>query len=214
MKKLKPVLTFNIRPPLLILFLFISTGLLAQKKNATGTNSVSAAYKKACGDYRGAESSLYSNSVLTAGEDCNTTIKESKSITYFTAREKVILYPGFTAVAGSNFVARIDSAFETQSRVAELPEFNDEINARNLSVSPNPFSENFLAVINSAKPAKAQISIYNMQGSKVKTMSGVNLIKGANRIPFNYSDLAPGVYMLEVNFGDSKMVKKIIKDSQ
>lgn len=212
MKKMNTILTIDIRPPLLILFLFISTGLLAQKKNTTGMNSVSAAYKKACGDYPNAGSSLYSNAVLTAGEDCNTTIKESNSVVYFTAREKIILYPGFTALAGSNFVARIDSTVETQSRMPESAEFHDDFNARNLSVSPNPFSENFVAIINSVKSGKAQISIYNTQGSKVKTISGVGLIKGSNRIPFNYSDLAPGVYMLEVNLGDSKMVKKIIKN--
>ncbi|WP_336518201.1 T9SS type A sorting domain-containing protein [Pollutibacter soli] len=212
MKKYTEFAHINHLSPLLIVIMLIPVCLHAQKKNITSLNSVAATYKKVCGDFSSAENSIYSNSVLAAGEDCNTIIRESSSTIYFTAREKIILYPGFTAVAGSNFVARIDSTMATESKIAESPLFNDKLNSTNFSVSPNPFNEGLMAIVNSAKSGKAQISIYNAQGSKLKTTNSINLIKGANKIPLNYPDLAPGVYMLEVNYGDLKMVKKIIKE--
>jgi hypothetical protein len=39
----------------------------------------------------------------------------------------------------------------------------------------------------------------------------VNLVKGINEINFNGANFASGVYTLEINFGDSKIVKKIFK---
>jgi hypothetical protein len=65
--------------------------------------------------------------------------------------------------------------------------------------------------INSQKDGKAQVTIYNSFGVRVKQQTAINLSKGLNTISFNCSNFANGVYMIEINFGDSKIVKKIIK---
>jgi hypothetical protein len=80
-----------------------------------------------------------------------------------------------------------------------------------VSIAPNPFTGSFVVTINAKKDGRAQVAIYNSFGGKIKEQQGVNLVKGINKVSFNGSNLASGVYMLEVNFGDSKLVKKIVK---
>jgi hypothetical protein len=80
-----------------------------------------------------------------------------------------------------------------------------------VTIAPNPFTGSFVVTINAKKDGKAQVSIYNSIGAKVKEQQGVNLVKGINKLSFNGSTFASGVYMLEVNFGDSKIVKKIVR---
>jgi len=82
-----------------------------------------------------------------------------------------------------------------------------------VSITPNPFKGSFIVSINSAKDCKAQVVVYNSLGVKLKEQINLNLLKGSNNITFDCSKFASGVYMLEVNFGDSKIVKKIIKSN-
>jgi hypothetical protein len=66
-------------------------------------------------------------------------------------------------------------------------------------------------MVSAKKAGKVQVTIYNSSGSKINEQSGVNLVKGINEINFNGANFASGVYTLEINFGDSKIVKKIFK---
>ena len=69
----------------------------------------------------------------------------------------------------------------------------------------------FILSINSKNNVKAQVTIYNSYGAKVKEQTGVNLAKGLNKLSLNCSSFASGVYMIEVNLGNSKILKKIVK---
>lgn len=203
--------------------------------HAVGVESQSPAnIINACGNYPANGTWIQAISVVYGGNGCTTTITPSTSTVYFAARDQVILRPGFTAQNGSNFVAYLEPCSST--RWLKEPELiksdpekgirtpvaikaatekeaalaNDKL-ADGIVVAPNPFSQSFVLSVNSAKDRKVQVTIYNSFGAKVKEQTAVNLTKGLNKLPFNCANLTNGVYMLEVNFGDSKIVKKIVK---
>jgi hypothetical protein len=189
-----------------MLMLLTSSGVFAQNKNASGIQSQSS-YTNACGDYPLTGTSLHGSSVLTAAKECNTTITESKSTVYFTAHDQVVLYPGFKALNGSKFIARIEANSTEAVTIAEVKQNL----IQNVTVSPNPFAGKFITMINSGQAGKVHVTIYNSSGSKIVEQAGVNVVRGINEFSFNLSNYAAGVYMLEINFGDSKIVKKVIK---
>lgn len=214
MKKIIKYITECIRPLfLLFAMLFIISSVIGQNKITVGVQSNSAEYVRACGDYPSLGTSVHAFSVLTAGKECNTTIIESASTVYFTARDSIILLPGFKALSGSKFIARIESNSldEQTNNPKEIDEANKNI-AQSVTIFPNPFSRNFMAMINSKRAGKVQLTIYNSSGEKVMEKAGVNVVKGLNELNFT-SNFAAGIYMLEVNFGDSKIVNKIIKSN-
>jgi bacillolysin len=146
----------------------------------------------------------------------------------------VLLEPGFSAANGSTFRAYLEPC--SSSRWKTVPHIimsdaergmtnNIAQNAgtseesamasdkatEGVTVAPNPFTGSFTLSINSKANVKAQVTVYNAYGAKVKEQTGVNLVKGLNKLSLNCSNFASGVYMLEVNFGDSKVEKRIIK---
>lgn len=205
--------------------------------HAAGVESQSPAYiQYACGSYPLNGTWVQAISTTYGGNGCTTTITPSSSTVYFTARDKVILLPGFTAQSGSNFVAYLEPCSSTRWKMQSLEVLSDaekgiqnKVVAKSadtkqssatattakanetVSVAPNPFSNSFVLSINAAKDGKAQVTIYNSVGAVVKQQQGVNLVKGINKISFNAAGFANGVYTLEVNFGDSKTIKKIVK---
>ena len=205
--------------------------------HAVGVEGQSPAYiQTTCGSYPANGTWVQAISTTYGGNGCTTTITPSSTTVYFTARDKVLLEPGFTAQSGSNFVAYLEPCSSTRWLTNPAPIMSDaEKGIRNpvalkadttntsqaatantllsqgINIAPNPFTQSFVLTINAKKDGVAQVIIYNSYGAKVQQQTGVNLIKGSNRLTLNGSKLASGVYMLEVNFGDSKIVKKIIK---
>jgi len=203
--------------------------------HAVGVEAQSLAYtQNACGNYPANGTWVQAISTTYGGNGCTTTITPSSTTVYFTARDKVILLPGFTAQSGSNFVAYLEPCSSTRWRISQQQIMSDAekgirtsvalkadtsqeaalANAKeteSVTVAPNPFSSSFVLSINAKQDGRAQVSIYNSVGAVVKQQTGINLLKGINKIPFNASTFANGVYTLEVNFGDSKVVKRIIK---
>ncbi len=203
--------------------------------HAVGVESQSPAYSQtACGSYPSTGTFVQAISTLTAGNGCSSTVTSSSTAVTFTARDKVLLEPGFTAVNGSNFVAYLEPCSSTRYKPINQAPMSDaekgivynvaqkagtsEESAMvsdkaidGVTVAPNPFAGSFTLSINSKANVKAQVTIYNAYGAKVKEQTGVNLVKGLNKLSLNCSNFASGVYMLEVNFGDSKVEKRIIK---
>jgi len=71
-------------------------------------------------------------------------------------------------------------------------------------VYPNPVADSFkLHVPEESVSAKAEISIYDMSGNKVKTFNYSD--------SYNVSDLAAGAYLLKYNDGTNLKVTKLIK---
>jgi hypothetical protein len=213
MKKIIKYITEYTRPLLPVLLMLIIAGdLSGQDNNAVGMQANSAVYVKACGNYPASGTLVHGASTLTAGKECNTTITESSATVYFTARDSIILSPGFKALNGSKFIARIEPySGATQTDVSKASGIENENITQNVTVYPNPFTRNFIAMVSAKKAGKVQVTIYNSSGSKINEQAGVNLVKGINEINFNGANFASGVYTLEINFGDSKIVKKIFK---
>jgi Zn-dependent metalloprotease len=202
--------------------------------HAVGVESQSAVYTiNACGSYPASGTFIQAISTLYGGNGCTTEITPSSTTVYFTGRDKVILLPGFHADAGSNFVAYLEPCSSTRWKTlppaksdaekgitnniaqnkngsGDAASISNKI-ANGVNVIPNPFKGSFVASIASAKDCNARIAIYNSYGVKLKEQPSVNLSKGINTISFDCSKFSSGVYMLEVNFGDTKIVKKIVK---
>jgi bacillolysin len=189
--------------------------------------------KNVCGTYSNGEF-LQAISELTAAKGCTTLVNSSTSTVYFASRDRVILYAGFKANNGSKFVAYLEPCSSTRWLVppreimsdaekgirsyavqmadtSKQSEMANEKADESVTIAPNPFSGSFVISINAKKDGKAQVGIYNSLGRKVKEQQSVNVVRGINKLSYNGSNLAQGVYMLEVNFGDSKTVKKIVK---
>ena len=221
MKKITKYICLNIRLPLLALLIMMST-LKAISQNVQQVQAVQAPSAipvlNACGSYPASGTFVKASTALNAGNKCNTTITASLTKVYFTAGRNIILSPGFTAVKGSNFVAYIkndslDNIAPQQATIVQESALSNEKLNESITVTPNPFTASFILSINSKQDVKAQLVIYNSFGVKVQDQTAVNLLKGANKLSVNCSNFASGVYMLEVNFGDSKIVKKIIKSN-
>jgi Zn-dependent metalloprotease len=201
--------------------------------HAVGVESQSPVYTiSACGSYPASGTFIQAISTLTAANGCSTTITPSSTTVYFTARDKVILLPGFRAQTGSNFVAYLEPCSSSRWATNQQPIMSDAekgiitsvasssqsaatketLNAyESVSVAPNPFGGSFMLSINSDKEQKAQVIIYNAVGVKVKQQSDINLSKGINKIPFNCPNFVNGIYTIEIYLGDSKIVRKIVK---
>ena len=169
------------------------------------------------------------------GNACGTgnTINTGTTMTYYAARDQIILYPGFRAPVGSRFTAYREPCSSTMYKGSG----NDHINMsdaergiksivpivsareaaktaianESISINPNPFTTSFELSINAKQDVKAQVTIFNSLGSRVDTKAGINVSKGFNKIHFDGANMSKGVYMVEINMNGEKTVKKIIK---
>ncbi len=199
--------------------------------HAVGVKSQSAQFtKNACGTYPAAGTFVQAISQLTAANGCSTEITPSSTTTYFTARDRVILYPGFKGDVGSKFVAYLEPCSSTMWRPAEPTDIKSDAergiknpivfdkvpeklstNAPEVVVSPNPFRSSFDVSINAKQDGKAQITIYNAIGMIVKQKQSLNLPKGVTKTSINGAELSRGTYIVEIVLGNEKMIKKIVK---
>ncbi|WP_018616308.1 M4 family metallopeptidase [Segetibacter koreensis] len=200
--------------------------------HAVGVESQSPQFAfNVCGTYPASGTFIQAISELTAANGCITEITPGNTTVYFTARDRVILSPGFKADNGSNFVAYLEPCSSTRWRnpnhntimsdaekgldkpvVNEpTPSMPTTTTFNSITINPNPVLSAFYLSINSKQNERARVIIYNSVGVKVKEKQGVNVSKGFNKISFDCSNLAKGVYMVEINVGDVKTVKKIVK---
>ena len=172
-------------------------------------------------------------SVLT-GNSCGTgnIINGGLKMTYYAARDRIILYAGFRAPEGTRFTAYLEPCSATLYRGngtdnvtmsdAEKGIFNSIVTEKqptitltaepeNVSIFPNPFKSSFAVTIKSIETDKAQFSIFNSLGERIEIKTGITLNKGNNMVNFDGSKLGKGVYMIEIVTGNTKTVKKIVK---
>ncbi len=200
--------------------------------HAVGVESQSPQYAyNVCGSYPSSGSFIQAISQLTASNGCITEITPSSTTVYFTARDQVILYPGFRAYEGSKFVAYLDPCSSTQLMASSPGVLSDaekglpstpklkeqsiaipsEITSNRIVAAPNPFHSAFDLFIHSKQAQRAQVVIYNSLGVKVIEKQFVLLSKGFSKISFDGSKLHKGVYIVEIHMGSVKTVKKIVK---
>lgn len=201
--------------------------------HAVGVESQSAQYVNdvcgavASGSFKQAISRL-------TGNNCGTgnTINTGASMTYYAARDEVILYPGFRAPVGSRFTAYLEPCSVTMYKGSDnvnmsdaekgikvivsenisKPVIENNVNTDNrITINPNPFTTNFELSINAKQDAKVQVAIFNSLGSKITERAGINVNKGFNKIHFDGSKMSKGIYLVEINMNGEKTVRKIIK---
>jgi hypothetical protein len=136
---------------------------------------------------------------------------ESGAIAFFSGGDSVILRNGFYAQAGSSFIAQ-NAPCPSSFNAKTINNNSNLAGERNdIKISPNPFNSTFVLSINSKQNVKAGVVIYNSIGAKIKEKHGINILKGLNTIDFNLSRYAKGVYLVQINIGSIKTIKKLVK---
>ena len=203
--------------------------------HAVGVESQSAQFiKSACGTFSSGEFVQAISQLNSGGSGCTTVANSATNIVYFTARDRVVLSPGFTATEGSKFVAYLEPCSSTMWKqgnnnggvimsdpekgiknvvpiVSAKEAVKSSVSAESISINPNPFTTNFEVSINSKSDVKAQVTIYSSLGVKVSEKAGINVSKGFNKMTFDGSNYSRDVYMVEINMNGEKTVKKIVK---
>ena len=137
------------------------------------------------------------------------------------------MQPGFEAVSGSSFTAKIDNLalkssngivrikkpFDNNVDMSDVYSFLDSENVDKLSVLrffPNPFTDKINIQL-AGKVDQIEVIIYNLMGQPVKQ----KLFQGINNIEINHlNSLSNGIYIIKViNKKDNKILitRKLIK---
>lgn len=118
---------------------------------------------------------------------------------------------GFMAYQSANIgereiidVAQMDLAYLGNLGLVELDQTN------NIRVYPNPASEvvNFEIILN--ETSNTQISIYDMYGKLIKTVTNEVLTSGTQRVSYDTNQLANGVYIAEVTISGRKQTMRFM----
>jgi hypothetical protein len=108
-----------------------------------------------------------------------------------------------------------DEADDCDVAAKNMAGFNEESKANTveLAVSPNPFRDNVDIYLNVTEDNVYAVNVYDVYGNLVATVhSGKISAFEYNRFSVNLSHLAPGVYLVAVDNGDSQKVNaRIIK---
>jgi hypothetical protein len=88
----------------------------------------------------------------------------------------------------------------------ELPPSIDDIH-----LLPNPLFDEAVLKINAQKTHHFNIDIYNHIGQKLKTITSMQINSGINALPFDFSFLEPGVYILNISGKDMNFPLQFIK---
>jgi len=81
-----------------------------------------------------------------------------------------------------------------------------------VSVYPNPLNTNSSIQLNLNKPEFTVIELFNLVGDKVSTIAATQRPQGTSQIAWNSSELASGIYFVQVTAGAEKQTIKVIKE--
>ncbi|SHG03195.1 Por secretion system C-terminal sorting domain-containing protein [Cnuella takakiae] len=211
--------------------------------HAVGVEAQSPAFAfNVCGTYPTAGTFIQAISQLTASAGgCATNITPSATTVYFTARDRVILNPGFRAAEGSKFIAYLEPCSSTRwadegpattrddlivmsdpekgikpqveatTSIAKADRAPMEDLKQPVVILPNPFQSTFEVIIQSDREVRGRVTLYNAMGEKLQEKQGIGFTKGQNKASFNGSSLPAGVYLVEIIKGNERTVKKITK---
>ncbi|CAI8159524.1 MAG: Uncharacterised protein [Crocinitomicaceae bacterium] len=85
-------------------------------------------------------------------------------------------------------------------------------NISSTKIYPNPVVQNANISFDLNSSSLVNISIYNLNGSLVKTLyNNVRMNKGNNSSPINASELSMGTYLVVIKAGEEQEVVKFIK---
>jgi hypothetical protein len=156
----------------------------------------------------------------------------SPNVVVFEAGQSITLEQGFEAANGSTFTARIENcassfssgsegaiSITSEGRVFADPfNINNEIEARSnalavgheVSVYPNPFSEQTMIEVQLATESDLQVELYDLAGSKVRTIASErNTAAGTHQFTVDASHLEGGMYLLMIRTDDEIKTQKL-----
>lgn len=155
----------------------------------------------------------------------NVTIQSGQSYS-FRSGGSVVLEPGFTAEAGSNFVAEIvevtdcgqpDGEPSDYGVASDLPDYvskKSEELIPNFSVYPNPTSDKITVSAEFSNNGNAEFTIYDFTGKAVKKLGKQSISSGKFSKEFNLVDFANGVYFIFLSLDNQEALSfKIIKNN-
>jgi hypothetical protein len=99
---------------------------------------------------------------------------------------------------------KADIGIQNWTSINEKPVLND------VSVYPNPASENAQLVISANKAADIQVQVYNIMGQLVNTFNDEIITGGVHRFTLNVESLKTGVYFVHVNTANQSITSKLI----
>lgn len=197
---------------------------------AVGVESQSAQYNKSvCGNYPATATYAQAIHQLSVANGCATNITASATTVYFSAKDRVIMYPGFRAISGSKFYAYIEPCAITLYRTAADSRMSDaEIGitsksdniaensiakvADQISIAPNPFSNDLSISFTLNADAKVKVEVYNAIGSLVTTLQeSYSLNSGVHNLNYSTANLNSGIYFINTIIDGQSTMKKVVK---
>jgi len=81
---------------------------------------------------------------------------------------------------------------------------------KGLTINPNPVSDVAEIAYNLDKKTVLQIELYDVTGSKIRTVLNEYQDRGMQSVKMDVSNLDPGIYLLNFKAGDQSIVKKVM----
>lgn len=158
---------------------------------------------------------------LAQAELSSDQVVEVNAVVRYKAGSSIHLLPGFHAVAGTYFQARIEDCAENASlsSVAAIPDSFSERNVTasvhppktlRLSLAPNPVHRELNLHLDSPESARADIRIISLQGTMVFRKQ-IALIAGRNTHSIDLAQLPDGMYVLQASNGTYQEQLKFVK---
>jgi hypothetical protein len=142
----------------------------------------------------------------------------------FRSGGEIILEPGFTAEAGSNFVAEIvevndcgqpDGENSDYGVATDEPQYLTDESKKiflDFIVYPNPTENTIQVSFNVENQGNIKITVFDYTGRKVKDLGVHTVSNGSFNKEFNLSELQSNIYFIVLSFEDKKiLVQKIVK---
>jgi hypothetical protein len=105
---------------------------------------------------------------------------------------------------GDEFLTIVE---DEETYIGQVNRRNDEIQ---VSISPNPVTENATINIRSANNEQVNITLMNVRGQEIKKIFNGTAQQKEWHISFHVSDLSKGIYFLKAESGKKVITKKLI----
>ncbi|MEO8150535.1 MAG: M4 family metallopeptidase [Bacteroidia bacterium] len=199
---------------------------------AVGVESQSAQYiNNACGNYPATATFAQAIHQLTAANGCTTNITASATTVYFSAVDRVILYPGFRAISGSKFYAYLEPCAISRYKGASGPpppvmsdaekgiiKYEESSSSTGLSLDdaitagPNPVTDELNLTVILPTESQVKIQLFDALGNVIENWDEFeSLSHGLHNLTYSTSRISPGMYFVNVSINGQNHMKKIVK---
>ena len=110
----------------------------------------------------------------------------------------------------NGLVLKAASGFNLNVNPPQTVGIEEPENVSKFEVFPNPVKNNININFNLVNDANVQVFFTDMLGNKVASVVAKNMNSGNNKVSYNVSNIANGIYLLNIKTENSLQVKKII----